>query len=302
MKAWTCANPFGEFAGGFMQGIGPSIKSLLNALSGMTGPNWTNVGKTFGQMAGDLLQLLPPLTTVVSDVATLFGWLSKIPGAILAMVIAWEGFKGVLAFAQILTGFTNLLGLIGKVGVAASGAGAAAAGSEAAAGAGAGAAGAAGLGADAAAATGEIAGLTGALTLLAPAAAAAGLALWGLNTKLSPHPHAGGPVGLGLDLAARAGSHLHYQLSGEAAAIARSMAILGNGPRTDYNPNRVMSGIGAGTVLGSKQWVADIKLHTQNIIQVAGPLSPEAQAQIEMLFAKHDSQLAGKLMQLRPAH
>ncbi len=287
---------FGQFTQGFFQGLGQSLGGIGTALNGV---NWKGVGDTVGKIAGDLVQLLPRVITVVGWLINLADVVANLPGGIMAIVGAWMLFQTAVATGSLITNLSTILGLAGKI-AGKFGVGTAASGMGGAAGAG---------GAEAPAAAGAF-GATFA-TVFAPLAAAVigplvAKAVFDalqpkvgstLASKTTPGPVKGFLAPLEAIANNLLGGGQVPKTNPMAALLARDNRMLGG----NMSSSLYHSTFPGSPAIGSKKWAADIRIESQNIVNVAGPMSPEAAAQLDALFRQHDQQLVSRLQQMRPA-
>jgi hypothetical protein len=103
---------FAAFTGGFFSGLGTSLKSLDH----LSGPNWKSIGDTMGKITGELILLLPKLIEIAGWLINMANTIAKLPGGIGLIVGAWVTFKAVMAFGQFATGLSMIFGGVTKIG------------------------------------------------------------------------------------------------------------------------------------------------------------------------------------------
>ncbi len=318
---------FAAFTGGFAKGFMAEIGPLLDKMSGAKGPDWSKIGDTVGKLAGDLLKVLPPLATILIGLVSFGTMLARIPGVIQGIVAAWVVLRGVMAVGQIVAGFTMIASGIGTVIEALGGAVFAIA---------------AFIGAPVVLVAVGIGAVIAGVILLAThwsqvsTAVINGARFMGgvfhtvasdlvsvfqtmigdivrffeqlpgrimqamgsipkdVGSLLSQIPGIGGLLSAGGDIASLFGGgastsgasrQASLQQQQSASALQRSAQMLSAG----------ISSKGASSS-------GPINIQSQNTINVAGPVSPEAMQQIDLLLRQHDQIMVQRLQQVRGAY
>lgn len=297
---------FSQLAGGFVSGLTSTLGNLFKSLDSIHGPNWREIGEEMGKMTGELIAVLPIIGRVAAGILSIAASVLRIKGAIEIVVGAWLAFNAIVAIGQLITAiaalggaFAALGGLVGSVFGVIVGLGEVVAGVVAAL--------AAAVGLPVEAVAVGIGLLIAAIVLLAThwsqVTTTIKNLIEGLWTDVSRfvgnvvrafealpgeimHGLASLPSDVGSVLSQIPGIGALFSVGGDIGSL------LGLGGHT---------GAGAGSTATTHRH-SQIMVNSQNTVQVAGPVSPEALQQISALLAQHDRQLVMRLQQVRGAY
>ena len=247
----------------FTGGFFAGLGDALKGFGGAGGVNWTQVGDTVGKITGDLIRLLPNLIQITTQIISMASWLGGLPGVAWAIVGAFVAFKAIVAAGQIQAGLSAIRGAF------------------------------AGIGADSAAATASAEGMT-------PAIEGATAASSGLLASLGPIAAIVASMGYTWSLMSQKNQVQNQSVLNGAMPYGRpGLGATGRVSKANSTSSLWASEYSQqGSVGGS----GPINIQSQNTINVAGPVSPEALQQIDLLLRQHDQMLVQRLQQTRGAY